>query len=489
VAPGLVWVGSRLAAGPAYVPLFQNLELGSVGQITEGLTKAGVAYQLEGGGTTVLVPQADLARARVALAAEGLPANGRPGLELFDKPTWGMTDFTQRITYRRALEGELARTIGGLKGVEKAQVHLAIPESSPLRKLEKPAEAAVVLTLKPGAALGAEEVQGIAYIVSSSVEGLPGENVAVMDNTGRVLSMPSGQAGMYGLSSRQLDLQSSIEKQLQDKAEGMLATVMGPGKARVQVSAKLNFDQVDRTIEQYDPDRQVLSTEQRSETSGGEAAAATGAPGASQTIISNQYANSKQVERRVGAIGDVARLTVAVLVDDRAMSRQATATGQTGEASVAALEALVTNAIGLDSARGDRITVAAIPFDLQVAAIQGLDADSTAETPGGALVVVERFARPIVLLVGVLLAFVLAWRLLKPGAQPAAATQSLGAGGLAGALGPGGEMAALASQVAAAAALPAGDSPSLQLRQRVQAESSDKPETAAQVMRAWMAER
>ena len=177
----------------------------------------------------MLVGQDDVARARVLLAKDGLPANGRPGLELFDKPSWGMTDFTQRITYRRALEGELSRTIGTLRGVERAQVHLALPEASPLRKLERPAEAAVVVSLKPGVVLGPEVVQGIAYIVSNSVEQLPADNVAVMDDSGRLLSVPADNGGFFGLTTRQLDLQRSVERQLVDKAEGMLATVVGAG--------------------------------------------------------------------------------------------------------------------------------------------------------------------------------------------------------------------------------------------------------------------
>src|SRR5919198_1100143 len=149
-ALALLWVGSRWAGGPEYVTLYRDLELSGAGSITDNLTKNAIAYRLEDGGSTVLVSQSDVARARVLLAKDGLPTSGRPGMELFDKPSWGMTDFTQRITYRRALEGELSRTIGTLRGVDHAQVHLALPESSPLRKLERPAEAAVVLSLRPG---------------------------------------------------------------------------------------------------------------------------------------------------------------------------------------------------------------------------------------------------------------------------------------------------------------------------------------------------
>ena len=167
VVGGLVMV-TRWAATPDYVTLYRDLDLSESGAMVDQLAKAGIPRRLEAGGAELQVPSADLARARVALAKVGLPANGRPGLELFDKPSWGMTDFTQRVTYQRALEGELARTIAGIHGVERAQVHLVLASSSALRRLDRPASASVVLTLKGNATLGADAVQGITYIVSNS---------------------------------------------------------------------------------------------------------------------------------------------------------------------------------------------------------------------------------------------------------------------------------------------------------------------------------
>ena len=411
-ALALLWLGSRWAAGPDYVTLYRDLELSGAGSITDDLTKNAISYRLEDGGTTVLVPSADVAKARVVLAKDGLPLNGKPGMELFDKPSWGMTDFTQRITYRRALEGELSRTIGTLRGVAKAQVHLALPESSPLRKLERPAEAAVVVSLKPGVTLGPEVVQGIAYIVSNSVEQLPADNVAVMDDSGRLLSVPAdNNSGVYGLSNRQIEMQRSVEKQLGDKVEGLLATVVGAGQTRVQVSALLNFEQVEKTVESYDPDGAVLGTEQRSETTP-EGDDGTGA--GSQTIISNSYQNSKKVERIIGSVGNINRLTVAVLVNQKAL----------GTKSLDGLEAAVRNAIGIDSTRGDRITLTAMPFEIDPAtALTTLVTDST-KGPG-VLVVVERFSRPGIMVLGIVVALILGLKLLKPdaGSLPEPGTQ------------------------------------------------------------------
>jgi flagellar M-ring protein FliF len=401
----------------------------------------------------------------VLLAKDGLPTSGKPGLELFDKQTWGMTDFTQRITYRRALEGELSRTIGTLKGVERAQVHLALPESSPLRKMERPAEAAVVVSLRPGVTLGPDVVQGIAYIVSNSVEQLPADNVAVMDDSGRLLSVPGDNGGFFGLSTRQLDLQRSVEHQLAEKAEGMLATVVGAGQSRVQVAAQLNFEQVDKTVESYDPDGSVLGTEQRSETTpeGGD----SGGAGGSQTIISNSYQNSKKVERIIGSVGNISKLTVAVLVNQKAV----------GAKPMADLESTVRNAIGIDSARGDRLTMAAMSFEIDSTALKSLAADTA--TKRDVLVVVERFTRPGIMVLGLVVALVLGLKLLKPVSLPAgAAAPSLAVAGAVG--------AALPSTLPG---LP--DAPptmSAQLRNRIQADSAESPNTAAQVMRAWLAE-
>jgi flagellar M-ring protein FliF len=462
-ALALLWVASRWAAGPTFVTLYRDLDLSGVSAITDGLDKAGIKYQLQDGGATIQVPTSDVPRARVLLAKDGMPASGRPGFELFDKSNWGMTDFTQRVTYRRALEGELARTLKSLRGVQDAQVHLALPESSPLRKLDRPAEAAVVLTLKPGTTLTADEVQGVAYIVSNSVEQLPTENIAVMDDAGHVLSVPGDGSGV-GLSTRQLDMQHVLEQQLGRKAEDLLATAVGPGAARVQVAARLDFTQSERTIETYDPDRQVLQTEQKSETTGDTSAGLGG-----QTIISNQYQNSRTVERLTGAPGAIDRLSVAVLLDDAALTKAAQNAGRSRDEQIAALQGAVQSALGIDSTRGDRLTIAAIPFETVTAsAIQQFSAD-TAAPSRDIMSVAQQFMRPAILLVGILLAFVLGLKLIKSAPAPAAP----------GSLpkdGDGGD------------ALSAGAEPALQMRPPGHAVPADRPETAAQVIRAWVSE-
>jgi flagellar M-ring protein FliF len=461
----ILWAASRWASGPTFVSLYRDVDLASMSSMTDALTKSGIAYRLDEGGSEVLVPVQDVARARVLLAKDGLPTNGHPGMELFDKPTWGMTDFTQRVTYRRALEGELSRTIGSLDGVERAEVHLALPEDSPLRRMSRPAEAAVVVSLRPGAMLGAGIVQGITYIVSNSVEGLPAQNVAVVDASGRLLSTPADTGGV-GLSGRQLDIQHSTEKELADKVDALFATVLGAGHSRVQVAAKLNFDQTEQTVETYDPDGQVLNTEQRSDSKGDETDSGNG----TQTVVSNTYENSKKVQRTVGSTGTIGRLTIAVLVDQHALAKAAS-TPAAIDSAMRSFDAAIRNAVGFDSTRGDRLTLTAMPFEIDTLAAKLPAPSSTPQHDP--LMIVERLSRPAVLLVGIALAFVLALRVMR---QPDAT-----AGSMAGDL-------ALAGQGPGNAAVGGSLQPGQQLRAGVRAELTDRPAVAAQVMRAWIGE-
>jgi flagellar M-ring protein FliF len=458
----IVMVGNW-AATPTFVPILHDLDLKEAGLIADQLGKGGVKHRLGAGGTAVEVPVADAARARVLLAKSGLPADGRPGLELFDKPTWGMTDFTQRVTFQRALEGELARTIGAIQGIESAQVHLVLPTPGALKKLEKPASASVVLALGAGQALSEDAVQGITYIVSNSVEGLSPDNVAVMDDGGRLLSVPSA-GSPAGLTNRQLDIQRSVEQHLAGKIESMLTTVLGAGRSRAQVAALMSFDQVDRTVESFDPELQVLQTEQRSETD-----AAAAPEGGAQTIVSNEYQNSRSVERSTSAVGRLERLTVAVLVDTRALRGGA---GVTPER----IEGMVRDAIGADSTRGDRVSVLAVPFEAAAAAAPA--PAPPAKVALDPVRVAGDVGRPLAGVAAIVAVLLIAWRALGSGAMPRASGGTPDTGGGDGGGGP-----------LAARELPAPqNTEAQQLRNRLKAESLDRPETTAQVLRAWLAE-
>src|ERR1041385_3440459 len=336
-----VWAIAHQMTAPTYMTLYRDLDLKESGTIGEQLRKSNIAWRLASGGTEIQVPIEQVATARVALARAGLPATGRPGLELFDKASWGMTDFTQRVTYQRALEGELARTIGGPEGIEQAQVHLVLPVSSTLRRLERSASASVVVTLKGGRALSSDAVKGIVYIVSNSVEQLPADNVAVMDATGRVLSVPAAPGEAGGGGSRNLELERTLEAQLGSRIEELLGTVVGTGRVRAQVAATMSFDQVERERESFDPDGQVLQNEQKSEGGASDSGA--------QSVVNNSYQNSHRLEHSVSATGGVTRLTVAVLVDR-------TALGGAKNVTTDQLREMARDAAGIDSTRGDRLT-------------------------------------------------------------------------------------------------------------------------------------
>lgn len=466
---------SRWATAPTYVPAFTGLPLESVGLVTDKLGEAGIPFRLDGGGTTVLVPATDMARARVALAREGgMPAAGRPGMEIFDQPSWGMTDFTQRINYRRALEGELERTIGEMAGVEKAKVHLALHEGSTFRAPDRPAEASVVLRLRSGQSPGRDVVQGIAHLVSSSVDGIKSDDVTVLDDGGRLLSIPNEPGSIAALTHRQLSMQREVEGYLERKAQEMVSDLVGAGNSRVQVAAALTFDRVERTVQRVDPEGQALASEQRAEIIPG----AEGGAGSSN--VSATYENSRSVESFSGAPGTVKRLTVAVLVNDR---KEGAAAQPRSAAELSNIEALVAGAVGLDPTRGDAISVVSMPFS----AAEGL---MDTEEPLDVMGALQMNQRLIITLVGLLFAFVIALKVIRT-MRPEPAVQEQ-------------QVAALAApESEAIAELPRIDEtptvfvlpeepaiPALNptVRDKVAADVNDRTEQALQLVRTWLKE-
>ena len=484
----LIFFVSRWAAQPAWVPAFSGLPLEEVGALTEKLQGANIPFQLEQGGSQVMVAASDLARARVALAQAGLPSSGRPGLELFDQPSWGMTDFTQRVNYRRALEGELERTIGKMRGVAAAQVHLALHESQSFRRAtERPGQASVVLKLKTGETPPADVVRGIAHLVASSVDGIESERVTVLDEGGRLLTSPHGAGTAAGLTSRQLEMQREVEGYLEEKAQDLVGQLVGLGNARVRVSANVNFDRVDRTTQSVDPERQALATEQKAEIVPGP----EGGAGSTNTAIA--YENTRSVETVSGAVGNVTRLSVAVLVNDRlvpaADSSAPPAVVARDAAELARIETLVRGAVGYDSTRGDVVSVVSMPF----APATGFEPEAAPTTWER----VQEVQKPALGVLGLLLAFVVALiaiRSLKAGVAPAPALAAGSAASL-----PAGVTATLsagATGPAAAAVLPAPrpaaeprpPHPVTVLREQILTGVEQNPDVAARLVRSWMRE-
>jgi flagellar M-ring protein FliF len=464
-----MWGFGRWATAPVWVPLVTDAEIEQVADITGRLDESGIAYRLERGGTAVSVEEAELARARVALADGGVAFGGRPGFELFDQPSWGMTDFTQRVNYRRALEGELQRTLGRMRGVKEAQVHMALEESSLIRDTQRPAEASIVLTLGRAGVLDDAMVEGVQALVAGSVEGLAPENVTVMDDTGRLLSSAGGVGGV-GSSARQFDVRRQVEEYLESKAQALLDRIVGPEDASVRVAAELDFDQVDRTVQEVDPNSRVTLQEDVEEIVPGDAS-----QGASSTTSSSTFETSRSVEtlRREG--GRIHRLSVAVLLNERPADQGAWASDQ-----LARIQTLVQSSVGFDPQRGDQISVSAVPFD--AAAVQS----APEPVPGpGVLDWVHLLQRPVLGLLGALMSLVLVWRLMG---QLRTAPSGGGGGRLASVASPQGLPAGLDAGArdeggaGADATPPARDLPT---PRQVEVE---RPEMTARVVRAWLKE-
>lgn len=443
IVTALVFGVSRWATAPTMVPLYADVPVEQVKAMTDKLTEAGIVYELDRTGTTVLVQSADLARARVDLAAGDVPNTGRPGLELFDKPTWGMTDFTQKVNYRRALEGELERTIGKMKDVKSVKVHLAIEDDQLFKQNERPSKASVTLSLINGSLPSAEAVHGIASLVASSVGGLEPEHVTIVDDRGEALTMQN-DGSLAGLTSRQFAVQRETEQYLEQKADKLLSSLVGSGNARVQVSAAMNFDKVERTVQAVDPDRQAIATEQKAEVT-----PSTPQQGAGYSTTATSYENTHSVESFTSAVGNIRKLTVAVLVADRvtpaappvpmatdttapaaaAPAAAPTVTPRTSE-ELTRIESLVRNALGVDSTRGDMISVVSAPFDMPLPVVAVRD---SAAGPTDLLGRIQSNPKPVIAIAALVVLLILALVtvfLLRPRKQvvevpatlPAAAT-------------------------------------------------------------------
>lgn len=398
-----VWSFSTWGMSPEMVPVTSGLPIERIGEAAQRLEESGISYALERGGTLISVATTDAAQARVLLAAEGLggASGSRPGFELFDQPSWGMTDFTQRVNYRRALEGELERTISQMRGVEAAQVHLALQESSFLQDENGSSEASVVLRLRSGTRAEDSVVEGVQFLVASSVEGMIPDNVSVLDDRGRLLSNPEGDNGI-GLTSRQLQVRSQIEEHLESKAEVLAARMVGPGNASVRVSVELDFDQIDRTVESINGDQQVVVSEEKAEIT-----PETEDQGAGSVTTSTTFDTPRSIETVSRGGARLTRLTVAVVLADRRI--EASDGSVTFEArtprEIQAVEAVVSNAVGISPDRGDAISVVSVPYEVEPMLEVG-------EEPMDVVALAMAFQKPVVALFGILMALMLSTRVL-----------------------------------------------------------------------------
>ena len=370
------WYGSK----PEYVPLYTNLETKDAGDVVNNLKEAGVPYELleDKKGATILVPATQVHNLRLDLAAVGLP-RGNKGFEIFDDSKLGVTEFQNKVNYLQALQGELTRTIEHLDSVDKARVHIVLPEDSLYKKNEKPATASILLMLKPETKLTTPEVKGIVNLVSHSVQGLAPENITIVDEQGNILNKNDDDAFEQQTAQNlrtlsQIEMTKKVRDHIQQNIQTMLDKTLGEGNAFVRVSVELDFD--DRKIDRQtftpvvDESGIIRSQQDISESYNGESTMPGGPAGVQSNIpgyvaedrnanaeyerkeSTKNYEVNEENQKIIASPGSIRRLTVAVLVNDTITELQ-----QEG------LLRAVSSAAGINEERGDTISVEPLPFN------------------------------------------------------------------------------------------------------------------------------
>jgi flagellar M-ring protein FliF len=366
---------STWASTPTYAPLFSNLATEDAAAIVEKLTAAGTPYKLTGGGTTIMVPQDKVYDLRLQMSGEGLPAGGDTGYSLLDKQNVMTSEFMQQVGYRRAMEGELAKTIKSIDGVKAATVHLAIPQKDVFTDDQKKPTASVLVATSPTKTLRADQVQAVVNLVASSVEGMEPSSVTVVGADGTVLSTGNGDAATGGSAVTDQRTRSTreYEQRLGTSLQRMLDQVVGAGNAVVQITADLDFDATETKTQKYVADKNVPPLAETTKTekySNGASSPTAGVLGPDNIQVpggttGGAYENSTETrnnavgvvtEVRKSAPGAVRRLSVAVMLNE----------GVKG-ADDAQMRQLISSAVGLDSGRGDSIAVSTLAFDKSVA--------------------------------------------------------------------------------------------------------------------------
>jgi len=369
---------------PHMVPLFTDLSMDDSASIVKDLERQGIVYEIRNDGAIIMVPQEKVGRLRMKLAEAGLPKGGGVGYEIFDKSdALGATTFIQNINHLRALEGELARTIRSLDRVEAARVHLVLPER-PLFSRDK-VEASASIVLKVNGSLQPQQVRAIRHLVATAVNGLKPERVSVVDESGKLLADGAGDDNAVtgaGADERKIAYENRVRKEV----EAIVTSVVGPGRARVQINADFDVNRITQTSDKYDPDGRVVRSSQTREensssTGGSENAVSVGneLPGARKTTGSNSgtprdqnskteeivnYEISRTTKTEVIEAGRVNRISAAVLVDG---TYSKDAKGEVvyqprPKEEIDRIAALVRSAIGFDAKRGDQVEVVNLRF-------------------------------------------------------------------------------------------------------------------------------
>jgi flagellar M-ring protein FliF len=368
-------------------PLFTNLSPEDANAIVTKLKESGTDYRLPETGGSVLVPSARLAELRLNMAAAGIPKSGRIGFELFDKTNFGTTDFAEHVNYRRALEGELERSVMALAEVEQARVHLTFPKDSVFLEAQQPAKASVLLKLKSNAKLAPRNVQAINHLIASAVEGLSPDAVSVLDMNGNLLGRPrKGLPNAPEVSEITLEYRQQIEAQLLAKINAALTPLLGAGKFHAGVSVECDFSGGEQSEEAFDPARSVMLSSQRVED-GISTSASTGVPGTASTlprptsrpgagasggitrVTENiTYQPTRTVKRTHLPSGTVKKMSLAVLIDqdvswekDKNGYKRVLVPPPPEKLKI--IKEQIAAVSGLDVQRGDQISVDSLPFE------------------------------------------------------------------------------------------------------------------------------
>jgi len=397
LATAVVFVGLGTVAlwssRPDFALLYGKLDDGEASKIVSALDESKIPYQVRGG--SIYVPSDKVYQVRMQMAGKGIPRGEGVGFEIFDKANFGISDFVQRANYTRAVQGELARTIGQLDQVESARVMIVMPENRLVMDNGRKPTASVFVRVRGNAQLPAAAVNSIRFLVANSVEGLQVNNVSVVDNLGDVLSENEDSDSIAGLSNNQLSARRNFEQYLTKKAQGMLEQVLGAGQAVVRVSADLNWDTTTRKEEKFDPDGQVVSVSTINDdntetvsTSGGGAPGATANSSETNTnvvavvpiskskttkkVTNNTYSISKMTSEITEAAGGIKRVTAAVFIAQQFEGKGADRKlAPRKPEELDKIRKIVESALGLaetnDVTRKDVITLEEMPFNDQPA--------------------------------------------------------------------------------------------------------------------------
>ncbi len=347
------------ASQPDYALLFGGLAPTGASRIVDALRDEGVKYKLKEGGTAVYVPRDDVYELRLRFATENVAADAASGYELFDTGALGMTDFMQKLNLKRALEGELSRTISSLRQVEVARVHLVMPERSPFRDAQTSASSSVVLRFNGSDRLSSGQIEGMTSLVAGAVEGLTSDRVTVLDTGGNILSTPQSGNGNLAMSGSQLRVTRELEDHLTNKGQTMLDQFLGPGNAIVRVVGHLDFSQSVSERHSVDPESATVISEERVEQ---EDDAATGS-----SMLRN-YDLTRTQERSESGAYTVKNMSISLVVnqkqmlieEDQASPPEAVPYTQ---AELDEFEQVVKTAVGFDESRGDIFAVHQRLFD------------------------------------------------------------------------------------------------------------------------------